>query len=229
MRDDRQEEHETPILWQAKSIAEARFTSRPEWSTAGESMWMRLSKFSLCNRLTLHELSNLVLLPPKQIPTNGVDLRRADRFDPARLSDLLKISPMDVRTAFCYSTPGLTNASTELRYCRECLQQGFHAAWFQWRSSCVVHCINAPSGAVAPVAQGPFHTCFRATWRSIHLFVRDAASNGYRTCTSLPGDARRYRVARLEFCAGGKLTSPNPQRAFRNSRVDSTIPRRASS
>ena len=54
MRDDRQEEHETLVLWQAKGIAEARFTSRPEWSTAGESMWMRLSKFSLCNRLTLH-------------------------------------------------------------------------------------------------------------------------------------------------------------------------------
>jgi hypothetical protein len=45
-RDDQQEEHETPILWQAKGIAEARFTSRPEWSTAGESMWTRLSKFS---------------------------------------------------------------------------------------------------------------------------------------------------------------------------------------
>lgn len=133
MRDDHQEEHETPILWQAKSVAEARFTSRPEWSTAGESMWMRLSKFSLCNRLTSHELSNLVLLPPKQISTNGVDLRRADRFDPVRLRDLLQISPTDVTTAFCYNTPGLTNASTELRYCRECLQQGFHAAWFQWR------------------------------------------------------------------------------------------------
>jgi hypothetical protein len=128
-RDDHQEELETPILWQAKDIVEARFTSRSEWSTAGESMWIRLSKFSLCNRLTLHELSNLVLLPPKEIPTSGVDLRRADRFDPARLGDLLQISPTDVTTAFCYSTPGLTNASAELRYCRECLQQGFHAAW----------------------------------------------------------------------------------------------------
>jgi hypothetical protein len=84
----------------------------------------------------LHELSNLVLLPPKEIPTSGVDLRRADRFDPARLGDLLQISPTDVTTAFCYSTPGLTNASAELRYCRECLQQGFHAAWLAaWRST----------------------------------------------------------------------------------------------
>ncbi|MDR6412784.1 UNVERIFIED_ORG: hypothetical protein ABIC62_006118 [Burkholderia sp. 1595] len=141
MREDHQQEHETPILWQAADMAEARFTSRPEWSTAGESMWMRLSKFSLFNRLTLHELSNLVLLPLKEIPTNGVDLRRADRFDPARLGDLLAVSPTDVIAAFCYSTPGQPGASAELRYCRECLQEGFHAAWFQWRfiTRCPLH------------------------------------------------------------------------------------------
>ena len=28
-----------------------RYTARPEWSSAGESMWIRLSKFSYCNRL----------------------------------------------------------------------------------------------------------------------------------------------------------------------------------
>jgi hypothetical protein len=121
------------MLW-ATGSAEARFTSRPEWSSAGESMWMRLSKFSLCNQLTLHELSCLVLLPSNEISTHGADLRRADRFDQERLSDLLEVSPAAVAAGFCRSkpTPGWVAASTELRYCRECLQQGFHAAWFQW-------------------------------------------------------------------------------------------------
>ena len=132
----------TPMLW-ATGSAEARFTSRPEWSSAGESMWMRLSKFSLCNQLTLHELSCLVLLPSNEISTRGADLRRADRFDQERLSDLLEASPAAVAAGFCCSkpTPGWVAASTELRYCRECLQQGFHAAWFQWSfiSRCPLH------------------------------------------------------------------------------------------
>jgi hypothetical protein len=105
-------------------------------------MWMRLSKFSLCNRLTLRELSCLVL-PPKEISACGVDLRRADRFDQDRLSKLLEVSPAAVAAGFCYREPavGCAGASAQLRYCRECLLQGFHAAWFQWRfiSRCPLH------------------------------------------------------------------------------------------
>ncbi len=136
-------EETKPILWNPADTALANYTSRPEWSSAGESKWMRLSKFSLINRLTVAELSKLILLLPAReiLPTKGVDLRCADQFDPVRLEDLLQITPNDVTAAFCYRSPRLPVASAELRYCRECLRQGFHAAWFQWRfiSRCPVH------------------------------------------------------------------------------------------
>jgi hypothetical protein len=42
-----------------------RYTTRPEWSSAGESMWMRLSKFSLLNRLSLYSLARLIAAQPE--------------------------------------------------------------------------------------------------------------------------------------------------------------------
>ena len=38
----------------------ASYTTCPEWNSDGESMWMRLSKFSLFDRLTLHALAALI-------------------------------------------------------------------------------------------------------------------------------------------------------------------------
>jgi len=41
-----------------------RYTARSEWSTDGESTWMRLAKFSLCNRLSVRQLMALFALEP---------------------------------------------------------------------------------------------------------------------------------------------------------------------
>jgi hypothetical protein len=223
MREEHQKEDQSPILWQAMAIGEARFTSRPEWSTVGESMWMRLSKFSLLNRLTLHELSSLVLLPRKEIPTNGVDLRRADRFDPARLGDLLAASPADVIAAFCYTTPGPPVASAELRYCRECLQQGFHAAWFQWRfiTRCPLHHRALRLGC--PGCARPIRYTLQRDMAEHPLACVQCGKQWVPALHGRPGDARRYRDVPLEFCAGGRPRSLKPPRAFPNSHVDRTI------
>jgi len=44
--------------------ATSRYTTRSEWSTDGESTWMRLAKFALCNRLPVRELMALFALDP---------------------------------------------------------------------------------------------------------------------------------------------------------------------
>ncbi|KIG11167.1 hypothetical protein BurMR1_1827 [Burkholderia sp. MR1] len=120
-----------------------RYTARPEWSSPGESMWMRLSKFSLYNRLSVHSLARLIAVRPDEALADGVDLRRADRFVIDKLADVLETSDGSARAGFCCATarPALGWASTELRYCPTCLEQGFHAAWFQWRfiERCPVH------------------------------------------------------------------------------------------
>ena len=121
----------------------ASYTTRPEWSSDGESMWMRLSKFSLFNRLSLHALAALIAVRSGEASSEGVDLRRADRFVPSRLSSILQIPEASALEGFCFLAghPALAWAATELRYCSACLELGFHAAWFQWRfiERCPVH------------------------------------------------------------------------------------------
>ncbi|WP_143751041.1 hypothetical protein [Burkholderia sp. HI2714] len=135
--------HCWPSLVLPTRTTPARYTTRPEWSSDGESMWMRLSKFSLFNRLSLHALVGLVTVRSDEACSTGVDLRRADPFVPSRLSSILEIPEASALDGFCLFTghPALTWATTELRYCPACLDLGFHAAWFQWRfvERCPVH------------------------------------------------------------------------------------------
>ena len=56
-----------PILLEVVEAAPSaqqawRYTARPGWSSPGESLWMRLSKFSLCNRLSSAELTEVFAL-----------------------------------------------------------------------------------------------------------------------------------------------------------------------
>src|SRR5262249_22207140 len=113
----------------------ASYTTRPEWSSDGESMWMRLSKFSLFNRLPLNALAALIAVRSNEASSDGLDLRRADRFVLPQLSSILEIPEASALEGFCFLTghSSPASAATELRYCSACLELGFHAAWFQWR------------------------------------------------------------------------------------------------
>ena len=110
------------------------YTARPSWSSAGESTWMRLAKFSLCNRLSLRALAVLFALDGDSAAS--VDLRLAARWKLDALATVLEISAGDVRAGFC-AAPA-RQASSQLRHCPACLALGFHAAWFQ--SLLVEHC-----------------------------------------------------------------------------------------
>ncbi|MDB0543488.1 hypothetical protein LBW62_19855 [Ralstonia solanacearum] len=131
-----------PLVLSTRTAA-ARYTTRPEWSSDGESMWMRLSKFSLCNRLSLRALASLVAAQSDETGCASVDLRHADRFALSRLASLLEIPHAAALAGFCLPSahPTLAWAATELRYCPKCLERGFHAAWFQWQfiERCPVH------------------------------------------------------------------------------------------
>lgn len=123
-------------------------------------MWMRLSKFSLLNRLSLHALASLVAIRADEACCAGVDLRRADRFVPSRLCSLLEIAQAAALDGFCLpsSHPALAWSTTELRYCPKCLERGFHAAWFQWRfiKRCPVHGSPLQGGCQKCAAVIPF-------------------------------------------------------------------------
>ena len=119
-----------------------RYTARPEWSSPGESMWMRLAKFSLCNRVSFTALATLFVARRKDAPT--VDLRYAGRWDLQALARVLEITDDDVHAGFCVAPPRPSppgSALRQLRYCPACLEAGFHAAWFQHRlvERCPLH------------------------------------------------------------------------------------------
>ena len=135
-----------------------RYTARPEWSSDGESMWMRLSKFSLCNRLSTAALADL--FAADKSGTEVVDLRRANRWDLHALAAILEISADAVRVAFCTAQPwrARQRASTDLRYCPACLTIGFHAAWFQWVNveRCPLHGVALQTACVRCAAPIPY-------------------------------------------------------------------------
>ena len=130
-----------------------RYTARPEWSSSGESMWMRLSKFSYCNRLSAVELVDLFGADP-------ADLRQADRWNLQALATILDISACDVQSGFCTGSlqPILGQSATELRYCPACLEIGFHAPWFQWLhiERCPLHDLPLRTGCAHCMASIPY-------------------------------------------------------------------------
>ena len=103
---------------------------------------MLLSKFSWCNRLTVTQLGCL-LAPSAEVPAVNVDLRRADRISIDTMQRALNLSPAMLRFSFCTEKQHhqLWLAETDLRYCPQCLYQGFHSAIFQWRFMirCPIH------------------------------------------------------------------------------------------
>jgi len=109
-----------------------RYTTRSEWSTDGESTWMRLAKFSLCNRLSVRQLMALFALEPGH--AGGLGLLQADAWDLTSLGSVLGLAASKLHRGFLGGPRTVSSqCSAQLRYCDSCLAVGFHAAWFQWR------------------------------------------------------------------------------------------------
>ena len=82
-----------------------RYTARPEWSSAGESLWMRLSKFSHCNRMSVAELARLFARQDDRAAFTGIDLRCMTAWVTGSIASRLEISADDVRASFCCAEP----------------------------------------------------------------------------------------------------------------------------
>lgn len=112
---------------------------------------MRLAKFSVCNRMGVTELSDLLSLRDTGT-ASASDLRHIGRWDQNTLANVLDISIPDVQDGFCSVKPShsLALCATELRYCEPCLTMGFHAAWFQWThiERCPLHSLPIRCGCL---------------------------------------------------------------------------------
>ena len=137
-----------------------RFTARPEWSSAGESLWMRLSKFSYCNRMSVAELARLFARQDDRAALTCIDLRCMAAWMSEATASLLEIPAEHVQASFCCAEPHVLTmrACSELRYCVSCLQAGFHAAWFQWLvvERCPLHDAPLRTGCVRCAAAIPY-------------------------------------------------------------------------
>ena len=137
-----------------------RYTTRPEWSSAGESLWMRLSKFSHCNRMSVVELARLFARQDDRAALTGIDLRCMAAWMSEAIASLLEISAEHVQASFCCAEPHVLTmrACTELRYCVCCLQAGFHTGWFQWLivERCPLHDAPLRTGCVRCAAAIPY-------------------------------------------------------------------------
>lgn len=114
----------------------------------------------ICNRLSSAELTELFALRDANGLYMAVDLRRKERWDEAALDTILELAPGVLAMSFCVTQPRqvLGRVSTELRYCKRCLETGFHAAWFQWLSAqrCTVHREFLRSGCLNCSAPIPY-------------------------------------------------------------------------
>jgi hypothetical protein len=187
-----------------------RYTTRSEWSTDGESTWMRLAKFSLCNRLSVRELMALFAIDPEHAGDLG--LLQANVWDLTSLVSVLGIAASTLHRGFLGGSRTVSpQCSAELRYCDWCLEVGFHAAWFQWRviERCPLHnaalctgCTRCgapiPYALGADLASSPL-ACAACGAQWVERLLKPAG-----TCTPLSGSAARL-MARWERCVGSAL------------------------
>ena len=127
-----------------KSGEAASFTRRPLWVRPLESLWSILAKWQFVNCLPYSHVVSTLLVPSVVIPDQGIDLRVLCAFQVDAFVEHSGLSQSMLANAACCSsgtshTIGLV--SQHLRFCAVCMQEGFHAALFQFKPirSCLIH------------------------------------------------------------------------------------------
>jgi hypothetical protein len=123
---------------------EADYTRRPGWSQPVESLWAIVSKWQFVNRLPYATVARCVSSLSHAGLYQGVDLRVLEAFDLHALAHFSGIEPSALCAGACAaspSSPALALASTNLRWCIACMNEGFHAALFQFTpiTQCPTH------------------------------------------------------------------------------------------
>jgi hypothetical protein len=108
------------------------------WTTGCESIYALLCKFAWINCLSAREVAKLVVSSrcgrkERILQQLDVDLREPDVFDVSKIARLCHTDPLAVNAGFVRGTytQRLAETYSDLRYCPQCLEQGFHSALFQ--------------------------------------------------------------------------------------------------
>lgn len=109
-----------------------RYCFRTEWINLCESLYAVVSKFSLANALPFNKIVDLIA-DPHYARALGVSLFAKDRFDFLVMQRLFGLSNLALREAFWPfdDSIGPESASSTLRYCQQCICDGYHSAVYQ--------------------------------------------------------------------------------------------------
>lgn len=122
----------------------ASFTRRPLWVRPLESLWSILAKWQFVNRLPYVSIASLLLSRCAAQSEQGADLRLLENFRIDALAEHTGLgADLLASSACCPSSDSRTLglASRHLRFCEACMQEGFHAALFQFKPVrlCPIH------------------------------------------------------------------------------------------
>jgi hypothetical protein len=128
------------------------FCWRSDWVSRYESLWSLLHKFAFLNAVKADSIREIFGANPNVtawssmwLNRNRDDLRYLDGLDQAKLAEVFrlkeKIVGESVVTSFVKRNEVQTLSCASLRYCRTCLQNGFHSAIYQllFLVKCPVH------------------------------------------------------------------------------------------
>lgn len=128
----------------------AEYTRRPGWSRPVESLWAIVGKWQFANRLPYATVARCVSSLSRAGLYQGVDLRVLEAFDLDALAHFSGIQPSALCAGACVaspSSPALALTSADLRWCPACMNEGFHAALFQFLP--ITRCPTHNSGLIA--------------------------------------------------------------------------------
>lgn len=114
---------------------QAEYTRRPGWSQPLESLWAIVGKWQFVNRLPYATVARCVSSLSRAGLYQGVDLRVLEAFDLDALAHFSGIQVSALCAGACVasqSSPALALTSANLRWCPACMNEGFHAALFQF-------------------------------------------------------------------------------------------------
>lgn len=136
------------IVLDLHEAPETAWCWRDDWVTGWDSIYGLLSKFAKLNSIDASALVNLFLRSNTGkkvalIRNPEIDLRNSDFLDRQLIASILRLAPEYVARAFTADVfpSGHRKIAAFLRWCPECLDNGFHAAVHQidFLGTCPVH------------------------------------------------------------------------------------------
>ena len=132
------------LVMRSLSNRESSYARRPDWTRPVESLWAIVAKWQFINRLPFSTLAKCLSSSSRDRYYLGVDLRVLEAFDLDALTHFSGIQYSALCAGACaprWSSDALILTCTNLRWCRACMNEGFHATLFQFTpiTFCPIH------------------------------------------------------------------------------------------